>query len=145
LSGTVPNYGAAILANVNGGSMSCGAPGSQTAPGCLSLSNFSDFATDPSIGFDVNQRRNQFRGPNFFDTDLTLSKNFKITERVRLGLGATAFNVLNHPNFANPVNDLAAPGFGSVQSTVSPPTSPFGAFAGVASGRIVQVTGRLNF
>ncbi len=145
LSGTVPNYGAAILANVNGGPMTCGAPSSQTAPGCLNTANFTDFATDPTIGFNVNQRRNQFRGPNFFDTDMTLTKQFKIGERVGFGLGATAFNILNHPNFANPVNDLAAPGFGSVQSTVSPPTSPFGAFAGVASGRIVQVTGKLTF
>lgn len=145
LSSTIPNYGAEILANVNGGPMSCGAPGSLTAPGCLNSSNFSDFGTDPALGFNVNQRRNQFRGPSFFDTDMTLTKQFKINERLNFGLGASAFNLLNHPNFANPVNDLAAPGFGSVQSTVSPPTSPFGAFAGVASGRIVQVTGKLTF
>jgi hypothetical protein len=145
LSSTIPNYGGSLLANINGGRMSCGAPSRQTSPGCLDAANFSDFATDPTVGFAVNQRRNQFRGSNFFDTDLTLSKVFKITERVGFGIGATAFNLVNHPNFANPVNDLAAPGFGSVQSTVSPPTSPFGAFAGVASGRIVQVTGKLNF
>ena len=145
--GGLPNYNPSPLVNVNGGTMSCGAPSSQTANPCLDPANFSDFLTDPSIGFNVNQRRNQFRGPNFFDTDLTVSKIFKITERVGFGLGATAFNVLNHPNFANPVNDFANPPgvFGAVQSTVAPPTSPFGAFAGVASGRIVQVTGRLNF
>jgi outer membrane receptor protein involved in Fe transport len=146
-AGGIPNYTPMPLVNVNGGSMSCGAPGSQTAAGCLDPANFSDFITDPSLGFNVNQRRNQFRGPRFFDTDLTVSKLFKVTERVHFGLGATAFNLLNHPNFANPVNDFAEPAgvFGTVQSTVAPPTSPFGAFAGVASGRIVQVTGRLNF
>jgi hypothetical protein len=78
---------------------------------------------------------------------LTVSKLFKITERVGFGIGATAFNVLNHPNFANPVNDFAQPtgAFGTVESIVAPPTSPFGAFAGVSAGRIVQVTGKLNF
>lgn len=145
LSGSIPNYGADILANINGGPTSCGAP-SVSGQVCLDPSNFSEFTSaTQNIGFNVNQTRNQFRGPSFFDTDLTLSKLFKITERVGFGIGATAFNVLNHPNFANPANDLGAPGFGTVQSTVSPPTSPFGAFAGVASGRIVQVTGRLNF
>ena len=134
-----------MLTNVVGGSTSCGAPSPTSAAagtGCLDFANF----TDPT-SFNINQRRNQFRGPNFFDTDLTLSKVFKINERLGFGIGATAFNVLNHPNFANPVNDLAnGPGvFGAVSSTVAPPTSPFGAFAGVASGRIVQVTGRLTF
>lgn len=145
-AGGIPNYTPMPLANVNGGTMSCGAPG-KSGDVCLDPANFSDFLTDPTIGFNVNQRRNQFRGPKFFDTDLTVSKLFKITERVHFGLGATAFNLLNHPNFANPVNDFAEPAgvFGTVQSTVAPPTSPFGAFAGVASGRIVQVTGRLNF
>lgn len=140
------NYSPSALANVNGGATSCGAPTpTPTQTPCLVASNFSDFTTDPSIGFNVNQRRNQFRGPSFFDTDMTLSKSFKITERTSFGIGATAFNLLNHPNFANPVNDIASSGFGTVTSTVAPPTSPFGAFAGVASGRIVQVTGRFNF
>jgi hypothetical protein len=145
LTGAIPNYNASMLTGVTGGPTTCGAPSSLDAPGCLNSDNFPSFETDPTVGLNVNQRRNQFRGPNFFDTDLSLSKIFKITERVGFGIGATAFNVLNHPNFANPVNDVAAPGFGSVQSTVSPPTSPFGAFAGAASGRIVQVTGKLNF
>ena len=139
----IPNYGASMLVNVLGGPTSCGAPSSLSAPACLSDTNFAD----PTGFATINQRRNQFRGPGFFDTDMTISKLFKINERVGFGLGATAFNLLNHPNFANPVNDFASvgAGFGSVQSTVAPPTSPFGAFAGAASGRIVQVTGRLNF
>jgi hypothetical protein len=36
--------------------------------------------------------------------------------------------------------------FGLVTSTVSPPTTPYGAFAGsVANARIVQIVGKLTF
>jgi len=58
-----------------------------------------------------------------------------------------AFNVLNHPNFANPVSDLGNPSlFGTVTQTVSPPTTPYGAFAAAAEdARIVQVNGKITF
>jgi hypothetical protein len=47
--------------------------------------------------------RNQFRGPHFRNFDLALSKQTKIREQVTLELRADIFNVLNHPNFANPL------------------------------------------
>jgi hypothetical protein len=105
----------------------------------------------PGVGIDVlrgfgNQRRNQFRGPGFFDSDLHLAKSFHVRERVSVGLGANAFNILNHHNFANPIFDASQGNFGTLQSTVSPPTSPFGAFVGAAaSGRVLQLEGRLTF
>jgi hypothetical protein len=105
----------------------------------------------PGVGIDTlrgfgNQRRNQFRGPGFFDSDLHLAKTFRVQERISLGLGANAFNVLNHPNFANPIFDVSQGNFGTLQSTVSPPTSPFGSFVGAAaSGRVLQLEGRLTF
>jgi hypothetical protein len=37
-------------------------------------------------------------GPGYFDTDLGLYKNFKITERQTLQFRMTAFNFINHPN-----------------------------------------------
>ncbi len=39
-----------------------------------------------------------FTGPGFFDSDLGLYKNFKITESQALQVRATAFNFINHPN-----------------------------------------------
>jgi hypothetical protein len=93
-----------------------------------------------------NQRRNQFRGPGFFDSDFTINKNFKLTERVAFGLGANFYNIFNHPNFANPDSNLADSTFGQVQTTVAPPTGPYGAFfAGLPSGRIIQFQGKLVF
>lgn len=49
-----------------------------------------------------NERRDQFRGPNFRQWDFALYKNTSISERLNLQLRADVFNILNHPNFANP-------------------------------------------
>jgi hypothetical protein len=45
-----------------------------------------------------------------------LSKNFFITERLRLRFEATFTNLLNHPNFAPPPTNVTASSFGVVQS-----------------------------
>jgi len=48
--------------------------------------------------------RNTAQGPDFWNLDSGLTKNFKLTERFNLQFRAEAFNVLNHPNFENPRN-----------------------------------------
>ena len=48
--------------------------------------------------------RNQGKGPKFFNIDMSVTKNFSITEGVRARFRAEAFNALNHPNFAIPEN-----------------------------------------
>jgi hypothetical protein len=92
-------------------------------------------------------RRNTFRGPHYFNSDFSVLKNFKVTERVAFGVGANMYNVFNHPNFGNPFHDLAAGSLaGMAYTTVEPPTSPYGAFVGAAaSGRIIQLHANLNF
>jgi hypothetical protein len=57
--------------------------------------------TGPCIG---NLGRNSFVGPNFFDMDMSLFKNFKITERVNFQFRAESFNLLNRTNFTLPGN-----------------------------------------
>ncbi len=49
-----------------------------------------------------NLGRNSLRGPAFKELNFSVSKNTPITERVNLLLRAEFFNILNHPNFANP-------------------------------------------
>ncbi len=63
-----------------------------------------------------NEGRNSLHGPTYKQWDLALYKNTSITERVSLQLRADIFNVLNHPNFANPflpafIADAGAGGF----------------------------------
>lgn len=64
----------------------------------------------PQFGQFGNAGRNIFRGPSFRNWDFSLVKTWKATERVSVQLRAEFFNVLNHPNFANPAilfnNDL---------------------------------------
>jgi len=91
--------------------------------------------------------RNSFRGPGYFNTDLSLRKHFRVHERYGFMIGANAYNILNHPNFANPVANLnAGSSLGTILSTVNPPTSPYGSFAAAAvDARIVQVIAKLTF
>ena len=49
-----------------------------------------------------NVGRNSMRGPGFFQWDFSAMKNFALTEKVKLQFRADLFNILNHPNFANP-------------------------------------------
>jgi hypothetical protein len=93
-----------------------------------------------------NQLRGQYRGPGFFDSDLSLNKNFKITERVAFGVGATAYNVFNHPNFAQPHDALGSGTFGTITAQTAPPTTPFGSFfSGLPANRILQLQGKIIF
>ncbi|MGB6200453.1 MAG: carboxypeptidase regulatory-like domain-containing protein [Candidatus Acidiferrales bacterium] len=104
----------------------------------------SEFNSSPTTFATVP--RNSYRGPGFFNTDLTVHKTFRITERAAFTFEATAYNVLNHVNFANPGNDLAGSTLGYSDATVSSPTSPYGAFAEADTDmRIVQLTGKLAF
>ncbi len=106
-------------------------------------------STNKPTGFG-NQTRNQYRGPGYFNTDMSITKNFKVPhwEGAKFGVGFQFFNILNHPNFDKPVNDIAqgAGSFGTITSLVSSPTSIFGSFIGAdASVRIIQVKGQFVF
>jgi hypothetical protein len=46
--------------------------------------------------------RNFYRGPGFWNEDLSIFKNFQITERVKTRFTADFFNVFNHPNDVAP-------------------------------------------
>jgi hypothetical protein len=48
--------------------------------------------------------RNVFFGPGFFNSDMSLFKNFKITERFGAQFRFEAFNVFNHVNLGQPNN-----------------------------------------
>jgi len=59
--------------------------------------------------------RNALSGFGATQVDLTLRRQFRITERVSLQARADLFNIFNHPNFGPPINYLSSPLFG--QST----------------------------
>jgi hypothetical protein len=155
------NGGGAILASPLGqgwGISSCGAANAYTG----------SQPTNPSTGAPVNacinqnvylnsgvinnftewspQTRNQLHGAHYFDIDLNLFRNFRLAERVTLGIGAQAFNAFNHPNFANPDANIGDSTFGTIGGMVNSPTSPYGAGIGFDSSvRVVQLSGKIIF
>jgi hypothetical protein len=61
-------------------------------------------------------------GPDFVNTDFSVIKQFALPwESMRLNFRAEFFNLFNHAQFGLPVNDISAPGFGAVNSTVNNP------------------------
>jgi hypothetical protein len=56
--------------------------------------------------------------------DLSLSRFFRITERLRLQVRVDAFNLFNHPQYNNPnggnTNGFASIGFNAANSLASP-------------------------
>ncbi len=138
-----------------------------TVPGTIQWLNPNAFvsAVDPSSGEclpgDSAQAcqfgtlaRNALRGPDFFWSDLYITKWFPLSEHVRLRFDAQFFNVFNHPNFALPSMVLAGipgepatqTGFGALTYTTSPPTGLLGVgLGGDSSPRMIAFQARLEF
>ena len=78
----------------------------------------------PASGTFGTMGRNLFRGPTFHNWDFSLVKNTRLGERVTMQIRAEFFNILNHPQFANPEastllnEDPSVPGaFGASSAT----------------------------
>ena len=136
------NYGNnAVFAQQLAGGGTCG-ESAVMAP-CPAQVNGFAAVTDSFAG-----RRNQMYGPHFFNTDLTLMKNFKLPrwESGQLGIGAQFFNLFNHPNFDQPIADITDPAAGTIINTISGATSVLGsALGGDASPRAIQLRATLTF
>ncbi|MGB6826525.1 MAG: TonB-dependent receptor, partial [Terracidiphilus sp.] len=90
--------------------------------------------------------RNAFYGPHYADVDLSLYKNiFQNDKGIQFKVGAQAYNLFNHPSFAAPANDASLSNLGQITSDVVPPTGPYGSFGSTSFGRIIVVTGTLDF
>jgi hypothetical protein len=100
------------------------------ATGAVRWLNRSAFASAPD-NRRGNSTRGQFRGPDMYVFDLSLRKQFAVTDKVKVQLQADLFNALNHANFRNPQTNLANADFGVI-SAVGPP-------------RNVQLGARLSF
>ena len=78
----------------------------------------------------------QIEGPGFNRFDLSLFKNFQVSERVRLEFRSEFFNIFNHPNFNYPgfggngvnavsgANNFTDSHFGEIGSTRDNPLDP---------------------
>jgi hypothetical protein len=86
----------------------------------VSRSAFQRLDPTTQAGQFGNEGRNVVRGPGIANVDLSLFKNFAIGERKRIQFRAESFNVVNHPNFQLPQNDIASPEFGQILEAAPP-------------------------
>src|SRR5439155_61601 len=70
---------------------------------CVNVTSTQTFFCIPPPGQNGNGR-NIVQGPNFWNLDSGLLKDFGLTERFKLQFRAEFFNVLNHTNWENPRN-----------------------------------------
>lgn len=88
-------------------------------------------STRPLSGVPANRAgsagRGTINGPSLFRTDLTLLKNFRFNESMRLQLRAEAFNVFNKTNFSSfGTNPLVPSSYGVIIATRDPRTIQLG-------------------
>jgi len=94
-------------------SYDCHAPGDPTTQ--LLVTQSGPFSA-PGIAQFGNVHRNQYSGPGEFLSDMSIFKNFTITESVKAQFQAIFFNVFNHPIYANPSSTIDASGNGIINS-----------------------------
>ena len=97
---------------------------------------------NPAPGTFGNAKRNTLIGPGFADVDLSIAKEFAIREKVRLEIGANAYNAFNHINYANPDANVGYNGITLADSTAGTITNPAG-FNG--NRRIIQLGAHIRF
>ena len=107
------------------------------ANGYLVQSAFSQTMCPPTVNEGLwcegGSSRNAFLGPGYKNVDFGVAKKFRINDRVGLTFAANFFNLLNHPDFSNPDNDLNdGATFGLSLSTIN-------------QARITQLALRLDF
>jgi hypothetical protein len=130
-----------------------GSPGAATAAvnlfGCYAQAN--SVMIPPALGAFGTMGRNIFPDSGFRNFDFSVAKNWHLGERFHAQFRAEFFNILNHPNFANPYggqngfgfNDPSAPGFGCGCAT--PDIAAANPAVGSGGPRSVQIGLKLAF
>lgn len=95
--------------------------------------------TFPLFGGPGNVRRNTFYGPAYKNFDMVISKNTKLTERIRLEFRSEYYNIFNHPNFQQPDN------FINDGSTFGQSSAEVGRNDGTTGARQLQFAMKLHF
>src|SRR5579883_2222648 len=103
------------------------APSSPQLGGCTPA--VSGGFCNPQPGDVGNLQQFAFNAPAYFDWNMTASKEFDITAKVKLTFRTDAFNILNHPVFAVPLDgtsgvadfNINSTTFGQATRTVSAP------------------------
>ncbi len=139
---------AAALA-LDGGTAGGPATTSLASFGCYAKGN--SFMIPPPLGQFGTMGRNTFPDSGFKNLDLAIAKNWHLGERFRAQFRAEFFNILNHPNFANPyggqngfgLNDPSVQPFGCGCAT--PDVAAANPVIGSGGSRAVQLALKFTF
>ena len=131
--------------------------GAPIGPSSASLNLFGCYANGssvmipPPLGQFGNMGRNMFQDTGFKNFDFSLAKNFHFGETMRLQGRIEFFNILNHPNFANPyggqngfgLNDPSVRPFGCACAT--PDIAAANPAVGSGGPRSIQLGAKFTF
>jgi hypothetical protein len=141
---TIPGGAAALKTAMAGGT-----------GGCYVSFNGKSILLPNGIGQFGTMGRNIFRDTGFHNVDLSISKNFHFTERLRAQFRVEMFNVFNHPNFANPNGATSGYGQGAFADPsavgsfgcgcATPDQAAFNPVLGSGSNRAIQLGLKLLF
>ena len=142
---TVGNFPAACTTEAT----TIGATSTLDTWGCYAKGN--SIMIPPPQGQFGTMRRNIFPDSGFRNLDFSVAKNWHFGERLHAQFRAEFFNILNHPNFANPyggqngfgLNDPGAPNFGCGCAT--PDIAAANPAVGSGGPRSVQLGLKLAF
>jgi Carboxypeptidase regulatory-like domain/TonB dependent receptor len=122
-------------------------PGQDGVPPCQTVSGTSVCDMEET-GFG-STGRNVFRSPFQTNFDLSIFKNFKLSERFGLKFQADAFNLFNHPSLDTPNTDFELnPCFNPVPcyNLTPPPSEGYGVISNtIGSNRFLQLSLHLTF
>ncbi len=113
-----------------------------TAPGGRRFNRNAFFI--PS-GRQGNLGRNALRGFPARQFDLSLRRQFNLTERINLQLRADGFNVFNTSNFANPTGVLTSGSFGVATRTLASGLGGLSSLYQIGGPRSFQLSAKLKF
>jgi hypothetical protein len=122
----------------------------------FNVNAFRDPPTDPNTGNPLRQGnvpRNFLRGFGATQWDFAIHREFPIRESLRLQFRAEMFNILNHPNFGQPIGNIADSRFGvssnllgqSLAGGVTSGTGGFSALYQIGGPRSIQLALKLMF
>jgi hypothetical protein len=94
----------------------------------------------PASGTFGNMGRNSLRAPGVNKWDLSLFKNFRVGETLRIQFRAEFFNAFNHASFARPATALNTTATG-----VNPLLNSFAVITGTRDARVLQLGLKLTF
>jgi hypothetical protein len=100
----------------------------------------SSFAQPVGVVFGSVGRNDMF-GPGLFGLNLSLSKHFKIAERIDTEIRAEGFQITNTPQFGNPQTSLTSSTFGYVTSTLGSGSG----VNGTGGGRAIELGVKISF